>query len=162
MQQTKEANTPGIRDDETENEGKINLTEQKKMRRIISLLNYVSQGRADLSLAVKEVARQMAEPLEGTTKAVHRNAEYLHGHRRCLNWFLWQRSPGSLVVKTDSDWAGCRKARRSASGGAIVLAGHLITHWSRTQASVPLSSVEAELVFMVKGCCEVIGAGHGQ
>ena len=35
--------------------------------------------------------------------------------------------------------------------------GHLITHWSRTQVGVALSSGEAELNAALKAACEVIG-----
>ena len=71
--------------------------------------------------------------------------------------YRWQEMPKEVTVLADSDWAGCRRTRRSTSGGAIVLGGRLVKHWSRTHASVALSSAEAELVSMVKGCCEVIG-----
>ena len=51
---------------------------------------------------------------------------------------------------SDSDWAGCRRTRRSTSGGVILHGRHLVHHWSRTQAGVALSSAEAELNSMLK------------
>ena len=59
---------------------------------------------------------------------------------------------------SDSDWAGCVKTRRSTSGGVLLHGKHLVHHWSSTQATVALSSAEAELNAIVKGMAEVIGA----
>ena len=68
--------------------------------------------------------------------------------------FPWQGAPTHLVGYSDSDWAGCSKTRRSTSGGGITLGQHLLTHWSRTQTCVALSSGEAELNAMLKAACE--------
>ena len=46
---------------------------------------------------------------------------------------------------SDSSWADCRTTRKSASSGLIFLNGNLLTNICRTQASVALSSCEAEL-----------------
>jgi hypothetical protein len=48
----------------------------------------------------------------------------------------------------DSDWAGDLATRRSVSGGLLYLRGALVTSWSRRQATVALSSAEAELAAM--------------
>ena len=39
----------------------------------------------------------------------------------------------------------------------IMIGSHLIHHWSTTQATVALSSAEAELNALVKGCSESLG-----
>ena len=41
--------------------------------------------------------------------------------------------------------------------GGITSGSHLLTHWSRTQACVALSSGEAELNVMLKTACEGLG-----
>ena len=41
--------------------------------------------------------------------------------------------PLRVDVFSDSDWAGCRRTRRSAAGGALMIGGHLIKHWSSTR-----------------------------
>lgn len=58
----------------------------------------------------------------------------------------------------DADWAGCKRIRRSTNGGVIILGRHMIKCWSSTQATVALSSGEAEYYGMVKGCSTAIGA----
>ena len=60
---------------------------------------------------------------------------------------------------SDSDWAGCRRTGKSTSGGVIKVGEHLIKAWSKTQASITLSSAEAELVAMCKLAAEMIGLG---
>ena len=99
----------------------------------------------------------MAQPTSETARQVKRLARYLHDHTVLELRYPWQRMPLGTTVLTDSDWVGCRKTRRSIYGGAIVLGCHLLKRWSRTQAWVALSSAEAELVSMVKGCAELIG-----
>ena len=47
--------------------------------------------------------------------------------------------------------------RKSTSGGVVMIGNHPITHWSRTQATIALSSGEAELNASVKGAAEGLG-----
>ena len=58
---------------------------------------------------------------------------------------------------TDADWAGCRRARKSTSGGCILIGSHCIKVWSKTQAVIAKSSAESELYGVVKGACEALG-----
>ena len=58
---------------------------------------------------------------------------------------------------TDSDWAGNKTTRKSTSGGCVMFGSHLISHWSKVQSNVALSSGEAELNAAVKGLSELIG-----
>ena len=57
----------------------------------------------------------------------------------------------------DTDWSGCPRTRRSTSGGCVMIGSHCIRTWSSTQASVTLSSGEAEYYGLVKAA----GAGLG-
>ena len=65
-----------------------------------------------------------------------------------------------IVGYSDSDWAGDPRSRKSTSGGGIRLGAHLITHWSRTQSCIALSSGEAELNGMLKAACEGLQVVH--
>ena len=60
-------------------------------------------------------------------------------------------------ISGDSDWAGCKTTRRSTSGGCLMVGGHLIKSYSRTQSIVALSSAEAELYGMVEGVTRAKG-----
>ena len=63
----------------------------------------------------------------------------------------------TIDVFSDSDWAGCVRTRRSTSGGVVTVGGSAIKHWILTQATVALSSGEAEYLALVKAACEGIG-----
>ena len=71
--------------------------------------------------------------------------------------FEYQAPVGSVVVWTDSDFAGCKESRKSTGGGAMVMGNHLIRSWSLTQSIIALSSGEAEYYSLVKGCSNGLG-----
>lgn len=54
--------------------------------------------------------------------------------------------PNELELYSDSDWASCKVTRRSTSSGLIFLNGCCIHSHSRIQASISLSSMEAEIL----------------
>jgi hypothetical protein len=62
-----------------------------------------------------------------------------------------------IVIRTDADWAGCRRSRKSTSGGNICIGGHCIKVWAKTQAVIAKSSAESELYGVVRGACEGLG-----
>ena len=157
LKNTAGVNTPGIKDDtNNEEEEPLPKERQHKARRLIALLNYMSADRPDISFAVKELAREMSGPTSRTEKGLIRIGKYLKSHPRCRLSFQWQRLPNRVTAHTDSDWAGCRKTRRSTSGGSLLIGAHLLKHWSKTQAGVALSSGEAELYALVKASTEII------
>ena len=57
----------------------------------------------------------------------------------------------SVDVWVDTDYAGCRRTRKSSTGGVIVLGNHAIKSWSNTQSIIALSSGEAEYYGLVRG-----------
>ena len=73
-----------------------------------------------------------------------RVAKYLVSHNRVVFQYFWQDEGPPMMLFADSDWAGCRKTRKSTSGGAIMIGGHCIKVWSHTQGPIALSSAEAE------------------
>ncbi len=65
-----------------------------------------------------------------------------------------RRHHRTLEIYCDSDWAGCRETRRSTSGFLIKLDDAPVIHFSRTQSTIALSSVEAELYAMSAGAID--------
>ena len=74
-----------------------------------------------------------------------------------VQMFEWQKRLEVMHAYADSDWAGCAETRRSTSGGLIQLGKHTIKHWSSTQATVALSSGEAEYASLVKAASVLLG-----
>ena len=65
----------------------------------------------------------------------------------------WVQSTQHLL---DSDWAGCHDTRRSTSGVSLFVLGANILSHSRTQATVALSSGEAELYAIGSGTADAL------
>ena len=85
----------------------------------------------------------MSSPTELALRALKRLGRYVVGHRRLVYKYPWQ-TVNRIDAYSDTDWSGCPKTRKSTSGGCVMLGKHLIKSWSSTQASVSLSSGEAE------------------
>jgi hypothetical protein len=113
--------------------------------------------RGDLSFASKEVSRGMANPMRGDEARLKRVLRYLRGCPRAYYEFPWQEKQNTISGYSDSDWAGCTRTRKSTSGGVIMIGRHTLAQWSWTQATVALSSAEAELNATVKMMAEALG-----
>ncbi len=98
----------------------------------------------------------MSAPRVADLRALLRVARYLVGACRVVYEYPWQQRP-VLKANTNSDFAGCVATRRSTSGGAVLLGGHLLKHWASTQKKITLSSGEAELGAVVRGFSEALG-----
>ena len=134
----------------------LGKAEATKFRRLAARANYLAQDRMDIQFAVKEIARRMANPRDGDMAMLTRLAKYLTGAPRAVYCYAWQAHQ-QLDAFVDSDWAGCVGSRRSTSGGILSRGCHVIKTWSTTQATVALSSAEAELYSLVRGAAQALG-----
>ena len=71
--------------------------------------------------------------------------------------YEWLYEGKLMTLYTDSDWASCRRTRKSASGGAVLIGTHCVKTLSRTQGPIALSSAEAEYYSMVEGAIKAKG-----
>ena len=69
----------------------------------------------------------------------------------------WQGHEREITGHSDSDLAGCRVTGKSTSGRALMIGSHFIKGWARTPNHATMSSVEAELIAMVKCSAEGLG-----
>ena len=140
----------------------LDKEEHSKFRTAVGKLLWLAFVRPDCSYAVKELSRDVKGPtLESLAKLKHL-LRYLNGTRhtvlrlRPTHMLTDWKSSLELVCFVDSDWAGCSKTRKSTSGSTVQLLGSPIVHTSRTQATVALSSGEAELYAIGQGINEAL------
>merc|ERR1711973_870084 len=161
---SKEVNTPSLKEleDNCNNGEKLQGELATKVRRGIARINYMAQDRPDLSAAAKTMSQHMSQPREGVVNLVKRCVRYLKKYPE-TSMLIPRDVPeeeNNMTAWTDSDWAGDVASRRSTSGGFIMYRGAVLTHWSKSQSNVALSSAEAELNATVKGLSELIGLYH--
>ena len=135
-----------VEDDDSE----VEEDEATAFRAVAARVNFLAQDRPDLQFAAKEACRSMSCPTRNSWASLKRLARYLVSHVEAIFKFPWQDEGQSLVVFSDSDWAGCRRTRKSTSGGAVMLGEHCLKTWSSTQGPTALSSAEAEYYSMVE------------
>ena len=126
-------------------------------RSLVMRIAYLAQDRGDLQYATKELARGMSEPTEWYWSQLKRLGRYLLGRPRVELVYKWQKYTNHLNCFVDSDFAGCKRTRKSTNGGALVHGSHCLKTWSSNQAVIALSSGEAEFYAMVKGASELLG-----
>ena len=117
-------------------------TEATKYRNIVALALYLAQDCAGINFVVKELARRMANPDRWMMGQTQKLARDFIGKFCVLFWYRHQSEPIAIEGFSDSDWVGCRRTRRSTSGGCIRHVSHLLKTWSRAQTVTVLSSVE--------------------
>ncbi|WVZ75988.1 hypothetical protein U9M48_023999 [Paspalum notatum var. saurae] len=115
--------------------------DQKEFRGMIGSLLYLTATRPDIQFAVCLCARYQASPRISHHQAVKRISEL----------GLWYSSGSSLSLRgfSDADHAGCRIDRKSTFGTCQLLGTSLVSWSSRKQASVSLSTTEAEYIAAV-------------
>ena len=92
----------------------------------------------------------MSSPTHKSWEKMVRVGRYLKGRPRLRVWYKFQEEPDGVTTHSDTDWAGCVRTRKSTSGGCVMMGGHSVKAWSATQASVALSSGEAEYYGVVR------------
>jgi len=126
-------------------------------RSIVAKANYLAADRPDIQFAVKECAKHMSNPTEESWIKLKKLARYLKGKPRSVTKYYWQEATSKLTIFSDANYAGDKKSRKSTSGGCIMIGGHLIKSWSKSQTTVALSSAESELYACIKASCEGLG-----
>ena len=110
-----------------------------------SLMWLSTMTRPDITNAVRAVARYAHKPTERLWQAIMKILSYLNG-TRSLGITYVRGSGLSLNVYADADYASKENDRRSVSGVAVTLGGTAVSHTSKTQRVVSLSTSEAEYI----------------
>ena len=73
---------------------------------------------------------------------------------RLLLQYKYQEPPLRKDAIVDTDFAACRRTRKSTNGGYGMHGTHYIKSWATTQTVIAMSSGEEEYYGVVKGACE--------
>jgi len=120
-----------------------------KFRTSIGELLYLAVcSRPDISFAVAALARNVHAPTQRHMDHLRRVLRYLSGTRTLGICFprSCSESQEGLQAFSDSDWAGCKKTRKSTTGFVVTLGGAPVSWKSVKQTVVSLSSAEAEYI----------------
>ena len=156
----KGVSTPGVSgldEEDTEEDVPLEGEDITRYRGVIARCNYLAADGTDCVFAIKEGCREMSKPTTGSLRRLRRIGRYLKMHPRLVWKYEMQCKIDEITVRTDADWAGCRRSRKSTSGGSISRGTHCIKTWSKTQAVIAKSSAESELYGVVRGACEGLG-----
>ena len=102
----------------------------------------------------------MSAPRPSDAAFVKRLTRYIKGRPVSEAFFEWQERTDDehhIILFTDSDWATDTRARKSRSGGVLMIGRHTVAHWGKQQDRIALSTAEAELKSSCKGIAELIG-----
>ena len=126
----KSASTPMSITCKLDKDEKGQKVDQKLYRDIIGSLLYLTISRPDIMFSVCMCARFQSEPKESDLAATKRILKYLTGTRNVGIWYS-KRTSLDLVSYSDSDFAGCKLDRKSASGACHFIENNLISWFSQ-------------------------------
>ena len=94
----------------------------KLYRSAVARCDYLAADRYVTASTTKELCRSMSNPSEDDLVAIKRLCRFLRGLPRVVQRIDFGNfSPSIVKAYVDSDWAGCRKTRKSTSGGVLML-----------------------------------------
>jgi hypothetical protein len=122
---------------------------------MIGSLLHLTASRPDIAFSVGVCAHFQANPKESHLTAVKRIIRYVNN---TLLYGIWYSRETNLVVVgySDADWAGNVDDRKSTSGGCFYVGNNLVTWMSKKQASISLSTVEAEYIAAGSCCTQLL------
>ena len=113
--------------------------------------------RPDITFSVHKLAQFASNPDISHLNAAKRILRYLKGSLSfCLVFSGGNKDKFELLGYTDADWAGDTTDRKSIGGYCFYLNQCLISHMSKKQATVALSTAEAEMHAALQAAKEAI------
>ena len=127
-------------------------------RQIIGSLMYIMISmRLDLTAAISIISQFSANPSQTHLQAAKRVLRYLKGSgdlKLHLGTGEKQNQSIELIGYSDANWAGDIETRRSTSGYVFYVTGGAVSWGSKKQATVALSSTEAEYMALTEAAKE--------
>jgi len=133
--------------------------DQKLYRDMIGSLLYLTASRPDILFSVCLCARFQSDPRESHLTAVKRIFRYLKGTTN-LGLLYTKSLDYQLVGFCGADYAGDRIERKSTSGNYQFLGENLISWASKRQATIAMSTTEAEYISAASCCTQLLWIKH--
>jgi hypothetical protein len=124
-------------------------------RSMTGSLLYLTASRPDIAFSVGVCARFQANPKESHLTIVKRIIKYVNA---TINYGVcFSRETNIVLVGySDADWAGNDDDRKSTSGGCFYVGTNLVAWVSWKQASISLSTAEAEYIAAGSCCTQLL------
>ena len=137
-------------------DGVSNTVDPTAYQSIVGNLMYAATAtRPDISFAVGVLSRFCSKPTMAHLTAAKRVLRYLKSTPGLALKFD-KRVDGALIGYSDADWAGDLDDRHSTTGNLFIMAGGTISWTSKKQATVSLSTAEAEYIALSTATQEAI------
>ncbi|XP_075088520.1 secreted RxLR effector protein 161-like [Nicotiana tabacum] len=133
--------------------------DETKYHGMIGSLLYLTASRPDVMFNVCKCTRFQSAPKESHLTAVKRIIRYLIG---IVSYGLWYLRFNSFKLEgfSDANLVGDKDDRKSTSGTCQLL-GKALKSWnSKKQASVALSTTEAEYIAIGQCCAQLLCMSH--
>ena len=157
MEECKGSDVVGRTRLDDDEEGKLLPHDARRFRSTAARCNFIAADRIDIQFACKEVCRRMSAPCESDWKMLKSVIRYVKSYPRLLLQYKCQEPPPTMDAIVDTDFARCRRTRKSTNGGYVIHRTRLIKSWATTQTAIEISSGEAEYYGVVKGACWAVG-----
>jgi len=130
--------------------------ESKEYRSGVGLVQWIMLSRMDLQFSGKELARALSQPTRRDKARLRRLTRYMMGTAKLVQVLeLDEKADLVIVVFVDANFAG-DETRKSTTGFVVLLQGVVIAFGSHTQATIALSTAEAELMALNTGVREAL------
>ena len=148
--------TPIEMNNPTDQPGKVEDSKKFPYREAVGALTYLMTGtRPDIAYAVGVVSRKLENPTQADWLKVKRIFRYLRG-TASLGIRYTTRGKAIIEGYSDADHGGDPQTGRSTTGVTCLFAGGTVSWLSQRQASVAISTTEAEIVAASEGARELV------
>ena len=101
----------------------LSFVETTRYRALAATVNFLSIDRGDIMNCAKELTRHMETPTTADWEKMVRLGRYSKHRPRVQLWFKFQETPCQHET-FQTDWACCRRTRRSTVAGSHVVQKH--------------------------------------
>ena len=144
----------------TDGEEPLPAWEASEYRSLTSTLLYASHDMSSMQFTLRVLTSDMKNPNVRAWERLKHAARYLAGVRGEGTWFEQTSQPDKLLISTDTDWAGDRRNRKSASCTVLRVGKNNLYSQVKGQQIHAQSSGEAEFYGMGSGISAGIGLKH--